>query len=263
MSDEDAEATESTRDADAEADRPSETPDESAANPADATAGTNGDGTPGGDAVSDSTDGSVTDAEGADADAEQGDLDAEEAIPEDLASRVAEYDEDLAASVRRLQSRTRDLEARVDTLESDLEDSQERVEDLTERLKRKQADFQNYKKRAKKRQEQLEARATEDLVERVVTVRDNLVRALDQDADADIRPGIESTLNEFDRILEDENVSPIEPDPGDEVDPHRHEVMMRVDSEEPGGTVADVFQPGYEMGDKVIRAAQVTVSKDE
>jgi molecular chaperone GrpE len=249
MSDEDAEATESTRNADAEADRPSETSDQSAPNPTEATDGTTGDGAAGGDAVSDTGDGSVADAE--------------TAIPEDLASRVAEYDEDLAASVQRLQSRTRDLEARVETLESDLEDSQERVEDLTDRLKRKQADFQNYKKRAKKRQEQLEERATEDLVERVVTVRDNLVRALDQEEDADIRPGIESTLSEFDRILEDENVSPIEPAPGDEVDPHRHEVMMRVDSEEPGGTVADVFQPGYEMGDKVIRAAQVTVSKDE
>jgi len=175
---------------------------------------------------------------------------------DDLAARVAEFDDDLASEVA-------DLEARAESLATDLEAAREEVEDLTERLKRKQADFQNYKKRAKKRQEQIRETATEDFVERVVTVRDNMVRALDQDEDADIRPGVESTLTEFDRILEDEGVSVIDPDPGVEVDPHRHEVMMRVEADQPSGTVADVYQPGYEMGEKVIRAAQITVSDDE
>ncbi|ELZ81408.1 dnaJ/dnaK ATPase stimulator grpE [Haloferax larsenii JCM 13917] len=175
---------------------------------------------------------------------------------ETLADRVSEYDDDLAAKVA-------DLESRVETLESEREETEERASELESRLKRTQADFQNYKKRAKKRQQQIKDRATEDFVERVVTVRDNLVRALSQDEDADIRDGVESTLKEFDRILEDENVSVIDPEPGTEVDPNRHEVMMRVESDQPADTIADVFQPGYEMADKVIRAAQITVSKDE
>ena len=182
--------------------------------------------------------------------------DADEAQQVDVAARVAEDDDELAAEVR-------DLESRVTHLEAELETRDERVDELEGKLKRKQADFQNYKKRAKKKQDQIKERATEDFVERVVTVRDNLVRALDQDEDADIRPGIESTLEEFDRILDDENVAVIDPDPGAEVDPQRHEVMMRVDSDQPEGTVADVFQAGYEMGDKVIRAAQITVSDGE
>jgi molecular chaperone GrpE len=181
-------------------------------------------------------------------DADQGAPDAD-----DLAERVAEYDEELAEEVR----------SRAERLEATIEERDAEIDDLTSRLKRTQADFQNYKKRAKKRQDQLKERATEDLVERLVTVRDNLLRALDQDEGTDIRGGVESTLKEFDRILDDENVAPIEPEPGDEVDPHRHEVMMRVDSDEPGGTVADVYQPGYEMGEKVIRAAQVTVSEGD
>ncbi|WP_410764550.1 nucleotide exchange factor GrpE [Haloferax sp. DFSO60] len=173
-----------------------------------------------------------------------------------LADRVAAYDDDLASEVAALESRIAELEAERD-------EKQETAEELVNRLKRTQADFQNYKKRAKKRQEQIKDRATEDFVERVVTVRDNLVRALDQDDDADIRGGLESTLKEFDRILESENVEVIDPEPGTEVDPNRHEVMMRVESDQPTDTIADVFQPGYEMADKVIRAAQVTVSKDE
>jgi molecular chaperone GrpE len=173
-----------------------------------------------------------------------------------LAARVAEHDDDLADDVR-------DLEERASRLEAELDDRESEIEDLSSRLKRKQADFQNYKKRAKKRQEQLEERATEDFVSRVVSVRDNLVRALEQDDDADLRDGLEGTLKEFDRILSEENVVPVEPEPGDDVDPDRHEVLMRVDSDQPSGTVVDVYRPGYEMADKVIQTAQVTVSDGE
>ena len=170
-----------------------------------------------------------------------------------LVARAAEYDEELAEDVAALRGR-------ADELEAELAAAEEENEELSNRLKRTQADFQNYKKRAKKRQDQIRETATEDFVERVVTVRDNLVRALDQEEGADIRPGIESTLEEFDRILASEDVDTIDPEPGAAVDPTRHEVMMRVDSDQPEGTVADVYQAGYEMGEKVIRAAQVTVS---
>jgi molecular chaperone GrpE len=167
----------------------------------------------------------------------------------DLAARVATVDEDLAAEVAELATRTEELQSEVD--------------DLRSKLKRKQADFQNYKKRTKRKQEQLAERATEDLVERLVPVRDNLLRALDQEEGADLRPGVESTLAELDRVLEAENVTPIEPEPGSAVDPHRHEVMLRVDADQPEGTVVDLYQPGYEMADKVLRPAQVTVSADD
>lgn len=166
-----------------------------------------------------------------------------------LAAEVAAYDDALAKEVA--------------ALEREAVESGERVEELESSLRRTKADFQNYKKRAKKRQEQEKARATESLVTRLTEVRDNLVRALDQDDDADIRPGIESTLETFDRVLGEENVEVIDPEPGEEVDPERHEVMMRVDSGQPAGTVADVYKQGYEMGDRVIEAAQVTVSDGE
>lgn len=180
----------------------------------------------------------------------------EDAAEVDVAARVSEYDDELAAEVRKLQSR-------VTHLESELEDREERIEELEGVLARTQADFKNYKKRSKKKQDQIRERATEDFVERVVSVRDNLVRALDQEKGADIRPGVQSTLDEFDRILESENVSVINPGPGQDVDPQRHEVMMRVDSDHPEGTIVNVFQPGYEMADRVIRAAQVTVSSSD
>ncbi|UIO98957.1 nucleotide exchange factor GrpE [Halobaculum sp. CBA1158] len=181
--------------------------------------------------------------------AESTDRDGDDVIETALADEVARYDDALAADVA--------------ALEREAVESAERVEELESSLRRTKADFQNYKKRAKKRQEQEKARATESLVGRLTEVRDNLVRALDQDEDADIRPGVESTLETFDRVLAEENVEIIDPEPGQVVDPERHEVMMRVDSDRPEGTVVDVFKQGYEMADRVIEAAQITVSDGE
>ncbi len=217
-----------------------------------ATAATADDGTP--DAAE--TDSDPDASADADADARTESTDSE-ATPEgvaDLAAQVEAHDPDLAAQVA-------DLESRLADVESELEAKTERVEELEGALARSQADFKNYKKRAKRREEEIRERATEDFVERIVSVRDNLVRALEQDEDADIRPGIESTVEEFDRILSDEDVTEIAPEPGADVDPTRHEVLMRVDAPEPEGTVAEVYRPGYEMAGSVLREAQVTVSE--
>jgi len=179
---------------------------------------------------------------------------------DDLVARVAAVDEKLAAEVGDLAERVADLETDLSEREVEIEEKDERIEELESNLKRTKADFQNYKKRTEKRKEQIKERATEDLVERLIDVRDNLVRALEQDANADIRDGIEATLSTFDRVLEDENVEAIHPDPGAEVDPQVQEVVMRVEGDQPEGRVEEVYRPGYRMAGKVLQAAQVTVS---
>jgi molecular chaperone GrpE len=201
------------------------------------------------------------------------DADAEESIDEsddggddageveDLIARVAAADEELAADVGDLAERAEELEAEVAEMESELAEKDERIEDLESSLKRTKADFQNYKKRTEKRKEEIKERATEDLIERLIDVRDNLVRALEQEESADIRDGVEATLSTFDRVLEDENVEAIHPEPGTEVDPQVHEVVMRVEGDQPEGHVQDVYRPGYRMAGKVLQAAQVTVSE--
>lgn len=179
---------------------------------------------------------------------------------DDLTERIgAASDEQIAREIASLRSLVADLEARED--DGDRETDSERVADLESKLARKQADFENFKKRMNKRREEERERATEDLVTRLLGVRDDLVRALEQDADADIRGGVESTLTEFDRVLDDEGVVKISPEPGTDIDPQRHEVMLRVDSDHPEGTIAEVFRSGYEMSGKILRPAQVTVSE--
>mgnify|MGYP002338700088 FL=1 len=181
----------------------------------------------------------------------------------ELEERVAEADpEALASEIAALRERAEAAEERAEEAEEQAVEAEERAEELESKLKRKQADFQNFKKRQEKKLADQQRRATEDLVERLLDVRDNLVRALDQDEGADIRPGVEKTLAQFDRVLDAEDVLPIDPEPGEAVDPERHEVLMRVDSDQPAGTVDAVHRPGYEMADRVLRPAQVTVAEE-
>ena len=175
---------------------------------------------------------------------------------EALAAAVAEHDEALAREVAA-------LEAELAETREELLETEEEVEELTSKLARVKADFSNYKQRAKRKQEEIRERASEGLVERIAPVRNDLLRALDQEEGSDLRPGVESTLEKFDEVLAEEGVEPIAPDPGDEVDPSRHQVMLRVESDRPEGTVHEVYEPGYEMGDRVVSEAKVTVSADE
>jgi molecular chaperone GrpE len=172
-----------------------------------------------------------------------------------IAARLADEEPDaVAAEVAALRETVR-------TLEGTLADVRAERDDLEDRLKRKAAEFQNYKKRQEKRRAEVRERATEDLVEELLEVRDNLDRALDHGEDADIREGVEATFRQLDEILAAENVEAIEPEPGSGVDPTRHEVLLNVESDHPNGTVASVHRPGYEMAGKVLRPAQVTVAE--
>ncbi|WP_418283072.1 nucleotide exchange factor GrpE [Halorubrum sp. DTA98] len=213
--------------------------------PADGTAGDDS------EPARNDADGPDVDADTADADPETTGTDAESL--DGLAARVAEHDDALAA----------DVAAEIAGLEADLAAREEEVDELTSKLARVRADFSNYKERAKRKQAEIRERASESLVERIVPVRNDLLRALDQEDGSDIRPGVRSTVEKFDEVLADEGVDPIDPDPGESVDPARHQVMLRVDSDQPEGTVHEVYEPGYEMGDRVITEAQVTVSRSE
>jgi len=177
-----------------------------------------------------------------------------DAVDEQLVERIEDADPTTIA--REIAA----LRVEIDGLEAKLTEKEETIDDLESKLARARADFQNYKKRSEKRRAQEAERAKADLVDRLLGVHDNLQRALDQDEDVDIRGGIESTLQQFDDVLAAEDVSPIDPAAGEAVDPHRHEVLVRVDSDQPEGRIDDVHRVGYEMGDTIVREAQVTVS---
>jgi molecular chaperone GrpE len=105
----------------------------------------------------------------------------------------------------------------------------------------------------------------------MLVVGDNLRRALAavpaaqrQSGDETLKAlseGVEMTEREMERLLERNGISRIA-STGERFDPHRHQAMFEVpDPGKPDGTVVEVVQEGYQIGDRVLRAALVGVSK--
>ena len=101
-----------------------------------------------------------------------------------------------------------------------------------------------------------------DVVGKLFPVADNLERALLSCGDEKTHKGIEMVLQAFQKILEDEKIAPIDP-VGQPFDPEKCEAIMASDPEEgeESGIVKQVFVKGYEQNGKVLRYAQVLVTK--
>ena len=123
------------------------------------------------------------------------------------------------------------------------------------------ADYDNFRKRTIKEKEQSYGNGKADAVEKLLPVYDNLERALNQPTeDAAYKKGVELTMNELVKILNSLGVE-IFGNVGDEFDPNLHNAVMHIDSEELGeNTIAQVFQKGFKIGEKVVRFAMVQVA---
>jgi molecular chaperone GrpE len=128
---------------------------------------------------------------------------------------------------------------------------------------RVQADFENYRKRALRDQERLVVHAHERLVHELLPVLDDLERTLEaaeRHEEAALVDGVRLVERSLRKALEKEGVSEIETD--GPFDPHVHEALLTQSREgaEPG-TVLEVLQRGYRVGDKVVRPARVIVAE--
>ncbi len=147
------------------------------------------------------------------------------------------------------------LEERVALLESERDEA-------VDHLKRVAADFDNYRKRVARDQESLAARAHERLVKELLPVLDNLERALEageQHEEAKLAEGVALVARELRAALEREGLLEIETD--GKFDPHVHEALLTQPSEAEEGSVIEVLQKGYRLGDRVLRPARVVISQ--
>ena len=123
------------------------------------------------------------------------------------------------------------------------------------------AEYDNFRKRTVKEKEASYGNGKADAVAKMLPVYDNLERALNQPTeDAAYKKGVEMTMNELVKIFTSLGVE-IFGNPGDEFDPNLHHAVMHIDSEDFGeNTVAQVFQKGFKIGEKVVRFAMVQVA---
>ena len=147
-----------------------------------------------------------------------------------------------------------DVEERLAALEAERD---ERVNDL----KRVAADFENYRKRVARDQESLVARAHERLVKELLPVLDDLERALaaaEEHEEAKLEEGVRLVQRSLRDALTREGLAEIETN--GRFDPHVHEALLSQPSDEEEGSVLEVLQKGYRLGDHVIRPARVIVA---
>jgi len=123
------------------------------------------------------------------------------------------------------------------------------------------AEYDNYRKRTAKEKESLWTDAKADTVQAFLPVYDNLERALKQDtADEAFKKGVEITMNQLKEVFARLGVTEIEAQ-GQPFDPNLHNAVMHIEDENLGeNTVAQVFQAGFMLGEKVIRFAMVQVA---
>ncbi len=141
--------------------------------------------------------------------------------------------------------------------------------ELRDQLLRALADVENTRRRLQRELDEKMKYATAPLAKDLLGVADNLGRALgavpaevrEQEAVKSLIAGVEMTEKALMEAFAKHGIERIEP-AGEKLDPHRHEAMMEIqDPSKPAGTVAQVFEAGYELRGRLLRPARVAVAK--
>jgi len=153
-------------------------------------------------------------------------------------------------------------EADGESLEERLASAEAEAETHLNDLKRLAAEFENYRKRVAREQQALSARAAERLVGELLPIVDDLERALEaaeEHEEAKLEEGVRLVQRQLAAVLEREGLAEIETD--GKFDPHVHEALLsQPSSDQSEGTVIEVLQKGYRLGDRVLRPARVVVA---
>jgi molecular chaperone GrpE len=143
-------------------------------------------------------------------------------------------------------------------------------DELKDNMLRALAETDNVRKRANRQIEEARIYAVEKFARDLLAVSDNLQRAVDSVA-ADMRAslpdsvrtaleGVELTQKELVAVLARHGVTAIDASPGAAFDPALHQAVTQIPSRHPAGSVAELFQSGWRIGDRTLRAAMVAVS---
>ena len=148
-------------------------------------------------------------------------------------------------------------------LEQQLAEAQAQVQSQREAMLRALADAENARKRYQAEAANSQKYAIERFAEALLPVVDSLEAALaNKDASPEaLRDGVQLTLRQLSQALDKARVSAIAPVAGERFDPHRHQAMAAVEADSEPNTIVATMQKGYQLHDRVLRPALVTVAK--
>ena len=153
-------------------------------------------------------------------------------------------------------------EATADTPEVQLAAAEAKVAELQDAYLRAKAEGENMRRRAAEDVTKAHKFAVEKFARELIAVCDSLDAALaDTGADAaTLRSGVELTQKQLLAAFERSGMKVENPAAGDKFDPNQHQAIAMVDADQPGNTVVNVLQKGYQLSDRVLRPAMVTVA---
>jgi molecular chaperone GrpE len=161
------------------------------------------------------------------------------------------------------QSETHEHEQKLEQDLEELSAKAEKADEYLELAQRTKADFENYRKRAVREAALAEDRGIAKLAKELLPAIDNLDRALENaenDGGGSLGDGIKLVHADVLSALSRLGIEPFSPE-GEQFDPQRHEAVAQrpVDGAQPG-TIVEVYQRGYRLGEGVLRPARVLVA---
>lgn len=152
-----------------------------------------------------------------------------------------------------------ECEAPVD---GEIEKLKAEAEDLKRKWYSVTAEYENYRKRTSATRSQAYAEGRADVIKGLFPIGDTLEIAVRSCQDEQTKQGIQMVIKAFEKLLEEEKITIICP-VGEEFDPETSEAVIAIDDEagEGSGIVKQVFRKGYEQNGKILRFAQVSVTK--
>jgi molecular chaperone GrpE len=147
-------------------------------------------------------------------------------------------------------------------LQADLAATQAQLSEQRDQVLRAHAEMENVRRRAQDEISKARKFGIESFAESMVPVKDSLEAALaltEQTAE-NMRDGIEMTLKQLVSGFERNHLKEIAPAAGTKFDPHHHQAIASVPSEQESNTVIQTLQKGYLIADRVLRPALVTVA---
>lgn len=147
-------------------------------------------------------------------------------------------------------------------VEQKLAQAEAKLAELNDAYLRSRAEIENMRRRAQEDISRAHKFAIESFAEALVPVKDSLEMALavETPTTESLKEGVEMTLRQLSAAFEKGRLAEVAPQPGEKLDPMKHQAISMVDADQDANTIVSVLQKGYLIAERLLRPALVTVS---
>ena len=149
------------------------------------------------------------------------------------------------------------------SLTAQLAELQSKLAEMQDAFLRAKAEADNTRRRAQEDIAKAHKFAVESFAESLLPVKDSLEMALKVETPSidSLKEGVDMTLKQLAAAFDKHRLIEVNPQPGDKLDPMKHQAISMVPAQQEGNTIVSVLQKGYMIADRLLRPALVTVSQ--